>query len=233
MAQYWLGDPHFGHPKVSEIRGFASTDDHDAVLMEQLSVLREEDHIFFLGDISSGRREHEERALTLISTLPGTKHLIAGNHDAVSGIHRNGWKHVPRWLEIFDSVRDFGQVALNKNRVLMSHYPYAALGDGDGRESNPRYLAFRLPDVGMPLIHAHTHQDHPFSKMRDETVTKIEFRGYDLNSMCVSWDARRGLTTENDLNEWLKAREDVQKQREQDRIRKYWGAFPKPEPKVA
>lgn len=228
MAQYWLGDPHFGHEKVSGIRGFASTDDHDAVLMEQLSVLRETDQLFFLGDLSSGRGEAELRALKLISTLKCTTHLIAGNHDSVSGINRNGWKQMRRFLEVFDSVRDFGQFSMDNNRVMMSHYPYAALGDGDGRTSNPRYLAFRLPDVGHPLIHAHTHQSHPFSKMREETLTKIEFEGYDLNSMCVSWDARRGLTTERDVVEWIKARDHVQLQREREKLQEYWGSFPAP-----
>lgn len=229
MVQYWLGDPHFGHVKVSGIRGFASTDKHDEHLLEQLSVLREDDTIYFLGDLSSGRADAEERALELISKLPGTKHLMAGNHDSVSSIHKTGWKNQRRYLEVFDSVRDYGQFAMERERVLMSHFPYAAFGDGDGRVGPARYLAFRLPDVGFPLIHAHTHQEHPFSLLRPETVHPVAFEGYDLNSMCVSWDARRGLTTERDVKEWISARDQVKRNLEMERLRDYWGAFPKPQ----
>lgn len=229
MVQYWLGDPHFGHEKVSGIRGFASTDEHDNHLLEQLSVLKDDDTIYFLGDLSSGRDAAEARALELISGLKGTKHLMAGNHDSVSSIHKNGWKSQRRYLEVFDSVRDYGQFAMEREKVLMSHFPYAAMGDGDGRDSNPRYLAFRLPDVGLPLIHAHTHQVHPFSLLREASIHPVAFEGYDLNSMCVSWDARRGLTTEREVKEWLLARDQVKRDQETERVRSFWGAFPKPQ----
>lgn len=228
MAQYWLGDPHFGHPKVALLRGFKDTDEHDEHILNQLRDLTDEDVINFLGDLSSGREAHAKRSLELIAELPGTKHLFAGNHDPVSSIHRTGWKHQREYLEVFTSVRDFGRFALENEMVLMSHFPYAAIGDGDGREKPARYLSFRLPDVGHPILHAHTHQSHPFSLMREDTITKIELEGYDLNSMCVSWDARRGLTTERDVIKWLEVRNFVKKNRERERVRSYWDAFPKP-----
>lgn len=228
MTQYWLGDPHFGHIKVAELRGFSTTDEHDDFLMEQLSVIREDDTIYFMGDLSSGRDAAADRALELISTLKGTKHLLAGNHDPVSSIHKNGWKSQKRYLEAFDSVRDYGRFSMEREVVLMSHFPYAAIGDGDGRVGPPRYLAYRLADSGHPMIHAHTHQSHPFSKMREDTITKIELEGYDMNSMCVSWDARRGLTTDSDVSKWLEVRALVKKNQETERVRNYWGAFPKP-----
>lgn len=228
MAQYWLGDPHFGHLKVALIRGFATTDEHDEAILKQLSALKPLDTVYFMGDLSSGKPADAERALELISELNCITHLFAGNHDPVSSIHKTGWKEQRRYLEVFDSVRDFGRIALEGEMVLMAHFPYAALGDGDGRVGPPRYLPFRLPDVGHPMLHAHTHQSHPFSLMREETITKIELDGYDLNSMCVSWDARRGLTTENDVTKWLEVRSLVKRNQESERVRNYWGAFPKP-----
>ena len=228
MTQYWLGDPHFGHIKVANIRGFATTDEHDEYLIHQLSQLKPDDTVYFVGDLSSGKPDAAERALEIISEFDFIKHLFAGNHDGVSSIHKTGWKEQRRYLEVFDSVRDFGRIALEREMVLMSHFPYAAIGDGDGRAKPARYLAFRLPDVGHPMIHAHTHQSHPFSLMREDTITKIELDGYDLNSMCVSWDARRGLTTEQDVVKWLEVRSLVKRQQETERVRNYWDAFPKP-----
>lgn len=229
MTDYWLGDPHLFHLKVAGLRGFSCPEEHNEFLMDQLSVVKDQDTIYFLGDLSSGRAEQEEMALELISTVRGTKHLIAGNHDSVSSVHKNGWKRQPRFLEVFDSVRDFGRFALERENVLMSHYPYVAMGDGDGRRDHPRYAAYRLPDTGLPLVHAHTHQSHPFSRLREATISPVAFEGYDLNSMCVSWDARRGLTTDRDMSLWILARDQVKRERELERVQGYWGAFPKPE----
>ena len=202
MARYWIADLHLGHSKVAGLRGFVTEPgnfrEHDATIMRQLSQLSADDEVWVLGDISSGRPEGEQRALTLLAQVKPKLHLIAGNHDSVSSIHRNGHKQQRRWLEVFESVQQFGRVRLNGRNVLMSHYPYARSGDGPDR-GEARYLEYRLPDMGLPLIHGHTHQDAPLM----EAGTLAGGYYLDTSQFCVSWDAHRDLVTEHDLNQWL------------------------------
>lgn len=208
MSQYWVGDLHFGHEFVSKLRGFNSTDEHDDYILSQLRELSANDTVYFLGDMTSGRLEHEVRMFKLMSMFKFTKVLYSGNHDSCAAIHRKSWKSRSKWSSNFDAVLDFGRMRFGNTELIINHYPYAAMGDGEGRDGS-RYEQFRLPDVGNPLLHAHTHQDFPFAKIVDETVTRVEFNGYDLNSMCVSWDTRRGLTTERDIQAWLRARQAI------------------------
>lgn len=184
-ATWFVADLHLGHEKVSKIRGFPTAEHHDdAVYDSWLEVVRPQDRVFVLGDISGGSLFGEEQALKTLSRLPGEKHLISGNHDSVSSIHRNGHKHLPEFLEVFESVRDFARIRLHRTDILLSHYPYAYEGDGKDREQKTRYEQFRLPFLGAPLVHGHTHS----------TVAETDKFQY-----CVSWDAKRGLTPLKDI----------------------------------
>lgn len=204
MARFWIADLHLGHAKIADIRGFGTVKEHDAHLLAQLGKLSLDDEVWVLGDISSGRPEAEERALDLLrGTAPATMHLIAGNHDSVSSIHRNGHKHQARWLEVFASVQQFGRVRLHRQDVLMSHYPYARSGDGPERGPG-RYDEYRLPDAGFPLIHGHTHQHEPHM----EAGNLAGGFSQDTSQFCVSWDAQRQLATEHDLTQWIQARNE-------------------------
>lgn len=188
MSTIWFtADLHFGHRKVAEIRGFEddefnparAEEVHDeAVFQSWARVVRPKDTVYVLGDISGGSRWAEDYALGFLSILPGEKHLIAGNHDSVASVHRNGYKHVDAFRGVFTSVRDFARIRVQRQDILLSHYPYAYEGDGKDRESKTRYEQFRLPFLGAPLIHGHTHS----------TVAETDELQY-----CVSWDAHRGM----------------------------------------
>lgn len=201
--RFWVADLHLGHPKVAEIRGYEETFSHDARIMDQLFSTSRDDVVWVLGDISSGKPEHEERALNLLREVPAQLHLIAGNHDSVSSIHRQGYKKQREWLEVFDSIQQFGRIKLGGHHILMSHYPYARSGDGPGREGS-RYAEFRLPDVGAPLIHGHTHQTTPHMGVNDTAyLMGLPVDLTDRQQYCVSWDVHRRLVTEKDLNDWI------------------------------
>lgn len=192
-SRFYVGDLHFGHEKVAEIRGHDSPATHDAEIVERWSdTIHDGDEVFILGDLSGGAREAEETALRILSDLPGLKHLIAGNHDSVASIHRRGWARQARFLEVFASVRDFAKIRVRGQDVMMSHYPYVQWGDGPGRPG-ARYPQFRLPDLGAPLIHAHTHQPTP--------------QAMSPRLLCVSWDAWRRPTTQGDVDRWVKSLE--------------------------
>lgn len=206
MSRYWVADLHLGHAKVAEIRGFDSVEDHDRTIMSQLLKLTTGDMLWLLGDISSGKPEHEQYATELLQEVKASVHLIAGNHDSVSSIHRTGYKKQREWLETFDSIQQFGRIKLAGHHVLMSHYPYRRSGDGPGRGQG-RYREFRLPDEGAPLIHGHTHHTKPHMSYEFEwwkdSRNLMKVGDLDTQQYCVSWDVHRRLVTEGDLNEWL------------------------------
>lgn len=185
MTVYLTSDLHFGHKRVSEIRGFATTHDHDNAIYESLDQLRKGDDLWILGDLSASTTgESIARArLAVLRGATGTRlHLIEGNHDRCSSIHRDGWKHQPRFLEVFDSVQAYARRrGPERAPVLMSHYPYASAGDGPGRGA-ARYLEYRLPDMGHWLCHGHTHQSERVSGPRSIHV------GWDAWRRPVRWD---------------------------------------------
>ncbi len=190
MTHYFIGDLHFGHEKVSTIRGFESTEEHDDHIVEAwLQTVRKEDIVTVMGDISSGTKAKELRALALLDSLPGRKRLMAGNHDSISGVHRVDSPNKAHFYDVFERINDFGRIRLDGKYFLLSHFPYASQGDGPTRGEG-RFMEYRLPDTGMHLIHAHTHHNYPFNG----SLTGRE--------MCVSWDAWDRLVGVEDLLTW-------------------------------
>lgn len=196
--RYFLGDPHLGHTLVAEQRfpqhkGDSAVNRHDSILTEQLYELTRGDQLWVLGDISVGTKAMEDRALGIFKTIreaTGAQvHAILGNHDGASAIHVGGWKRQRAYLEAFTSVQQYAVLKFNRRKVLLNHFPYASMGDGLSRPS-VRYLEFRLPDVGFPLIHAHTHQP-------------VAYYDSSPNQFCVSWDAHRQLVPEGHIQSWL------------------------------
>jgi calcineurin-like phosphoesterase family protein len=182
-AIWFVGDLHFGHEKVSGLRGFGNTEAHDDSIARQWhKQVKDGDLVYVLGDISGGSRTGEAYALTVIQGLPGRKRLIAGNHDSVASIHRTLSPHLDWYNSVFERVSDYGRVKLNRQDVLLSHYPYR----GDHTDE-PRYAQYRLPDIGAPLIHAHTH-----SSERENG-----------RELCVSWEAWKRLVNLGDVVHWL------------------------------
>lgn len=190
MTRYWISDLHIGHEKVARTRDLDLLS-HDAKVLGPLRKLRSSDEVWILGDLSSSKPDEQKAALRELSKVEAKLHLIAGNHDAVSSTNRNGWKYQRHYLEVFESVQQFGRIRIDGTQVLMSHYPYARAGDGPGR-GEARYLEYRLPDEGFLLIHGHTHQPEP------------HIDG-DRSMFCVSQDAHVGLVDEGTITKWVQA----------------------------
>jgi calcineurin-like phosphoesterase family protein len=147
----YTADLHAGHRLVAGLRGFASTEDHDEALRRNWTqVVRPEDQIWILGDIAM----NAAHGLEFVASLPGHKHLIAGNHDKPWSGHRRAHKYQRAWLEVFETVQPFAVHQLSEHSVLLSHFPYT----GDSVPGEPdRFTQFRLRDEGDWLLHGHTH----------------------------------------------------------------------------
>lgn len=158
MSRIWYtADLHIGHRLVSEIRGFESPIDHDTALIDSWSsTVQPRDTVYVLGDVAVSGYGY---ALSVMESLPGKKHLVAGNHDPVHPMHRQSFApKFHEWASVFATISPFGRRRLAGREVLMSHFPYAEWGDGPQRPGS-RYDQYRLPDVGTPLLHGHTHGD--------------------------------------------------------------------------
>jgi len=147
---WFTSDLHFGHRLVARHRGFGdNTEEHDLVLCQRwVEKIKPDDQVWVLGDIAVSSPNH---ALTIMRDLPGHKHLISGNHDGCHPMHRDSHKHLPRYLEVFESVQAFARRRINGEEVLLSHFPYSR----DRGEA--RYTQYRLRNEGRWLLHGHTH----------------------------------------------------------------------------
>lgn len=184
---FFTADLHLGHKKVSELRGFTTPEEHDAHIISVWNQrVTKRDTIYVLGDVALS---NHERALDIIKNeLNGTKHLIAGNHDIVHPMHKRGHSRAEqmRWLDTFDTIAPFLRKTHNHRQYLLSHFPYQSWGDGDHREGS-RYNQYRIPDVGIPLIHGHTHGQE---------------RAHD-NMLHVGWDAWGEPVHLRHIESWL------------------------------
>ncbi|MEV4127052.1 metallophosphoesterase [Nocardia sp. NPDC049707] len=189
MTGIWLtSDIHVAHAKVSELRGFSSTDEHDAELARCWdAVVRPVDQVWLLGDVT-GRRGDEARGLEWVAARPGIKHLIAGNHDPCHGMHTEAHKVLPRYLEVFASVQQSAVRKIAGERVLLSHFPYSA-----DHTTEARYPEWRFPDTGRWLVHGHTHS----TVAQRGRELHVGLDAHDLKPVSLHWIEERitkGLT---------------------------------------
>lgn len=164
----WLtADLHLGHKNIlkheAEARPFATIEEHDAQLLSNWAeVVAPDDHVIVLGDLCLGSvRKYAER----LAALPGTKHLIAGNHDA---IFNKGIMHVPSvqallhaGFEYISAPTSGGHPHIDSSvlgwpagyQVSLSHFPT----EGESAERPERFAGAR--PVGAALVlcgHVHS-----------------------------------------------------------------------------
>lgn len=179
MTTHWFAaDFHFGHNRVAELRGFDSTEDHDAAVLAGLNRLRRGDTLWILGDVTMGGKHREIEALSTLSALASdralTLHLVLGNHDRAHPMHTGSYRAERDAREHMSTVGTARRIKIgNGGRAMLSHFPYS----GDHTEVE-RYSQWRLPDEGMTLIHGHTHSTEKVSHTVGGTL-----------QVCVSIDA--------------------------------------------
>ena len=183
--RFFTSDPHLLHEYVARLRGYQSSAEHDAVFCRSWrETVGKRDSVWVLGDIAVGNRA---RALEMLHDLPGTKHLIVGNHDACSPISLRAHKYQREYLEVFESVQQSAQIKIAGQRVVMSHFPY----EGDHAGIEERYTQWRLRDEGVPLLCGHVHDEW-------------RVRGHQFN-VGVDHTPRMRPTSEEEVILWLKA----------------------------
>lgn len=156
---WYTSDLHIGHRLVAGLRGFSSTEEHDAALAANWDrLIKPDDQVWVLGDLSVGKgaKRTEITALEWVAVRPGIKHLISGNHDSCHPMHSEAHKRQAAYLEVFSSVQMAAVRKLAGQRVTLSHFPLAGDPEGDHTPEN-RFELWRLPNVGQFHLHGHTH----------------------------------------------------------------------------
>lgn len=159
---------------MSALRGFgyrnpetrqvvwSDTKAHDRAIQDAWRrVVQPDDEVWVLGDLSI---DSGPQVVEIMSKLPGTKHLVSGNHDkSNTKINKPqvAQQKIEEWSTIFDSIQDEAVIEIAGRMVTLSHFPSAEFGDGDIREPGftPRYMDIR-PDMRggkTILLHGHTH----------------------------------------------------------------------------
>jgi calcineurin-like phosphoesterase family protein len=96
--------------------------------------------------------------LEWVASLPGTHHLVAGNHCPVHPMH-GGHARQRDYLRAFASVQTVMQRRIGGRKVLMSHFPVV----GDHKE-RPELDVWRPRPFRGVLLHGHTHSAEKVSR---------------------------------------------------------------------
>jgi calcineurin-like phosphoesterase family protein len=170
MFDAFYSDPHFGHRKLADLRGFSSVTDHDEALVTRYNAtVGPGDLVLWLGDVCFYGADKAARIAGVLRRLNGRKVLVQGNHD---------WGHAPAWwgragftLAVRGDVRfDLGGIP-----AVASHFPYAGARHANGPDV--RHLEHR-PDrrPGEVLLHGHVHTD----RRRVENQIHVGVDAWDL-----------------------------------------------------
>lgn len=113
MTIFFTSDTHFGHANLV-LKGhrpyFSSVEEMDEHLIRRWNaVVTPRDIVYHLGDFTL---HGADVAQDYLSRLNGFLHLVCGNHD------RNSVKKLTRW----DSVRDYAEVKVDGQRIVLCHY---------------------------------------------------------------------------------------------------------------
>lgn len=182
MRTWVVSDWHLGHERIVPLcnRPFSSVQEmNETIIGNHNLVVAPEDTVYVLGDVALGKIDE---SLSLIGEFNGHLILVEGNHDRCfrggkksAGLKPQEWD--ARYIEAgFEKVLRADLLRLNDEEILMSHFPY----DGDSHEAD-RYSEFRLPDMGLTLLHGHTHGKNVVSESKAGTLqihVGVDAHGY-------------------------------------------------------
>lgn len=145
MDYYFTSDTHFNHsniagPRVSQwssgYRNFNSTEEMNETLIANWnSKVKPGDIVYHMGDVAFATTE---LARPLIRRLNGQKYLCIGNHE----------KAALGCRDLFVDIRDYREVNINGQKIIMFHYPIESW-------NHMRH--------GSWMVHGHCHYSLPES----------------------------------------------------------------------
>ena len=166
MTVFFTSDTHFGHANIIKFcnRPFRDIDHMDEELIRRWNAtVTPDDTVYHLGDVALGSRE---RWGSRLSRLNGTIYLVPGNHDRCSSVmSKNKDKRMAEakayqkygFAGILDDIEEIIMPGIG--HINICHYPFR----GQNRDKDFRQFDAQPEDVGVPLIHGHTHSSEALS----------------------------------------------------------------------
>lgn len=154
---YYISDLHIGHKNVLNCEGSSNFDGrnfktfdemNEAILKNVNSVVKNDDHLYLLGDILW--KETEEN-IALISQFKGNLHAIKGNHCQFKDA---------RYRRLFCEICDYKEITDNikgKNYgVVLFHFPIMFWNKMKqiNNDGSPRTKNYNI------LLYGHTHNSN-------------------------------------------------------------------------
>ncbi len=115
---FFTSDLHFFHTNVIQFcnRPFGSVEHMNEMLIKNWNlVVKDEDHVYVLGDVSFGRVPETEQVLR---QLKGIKHLITGNHDRIGRCEKL------KWDNHFVEQHDYLRLKTPYGKLVLCHFPF-------------------------------------------------------------------------------------------------------------
>ena len=113
---FYTADPHFFHENILKFckRPFQTVDAMNGhILYNCQSTVGPTDDLWILGDLAVCHINMADQLSEMLSSIPGRKHLIVGNHD----------KPWIRRLKEWSSVHDLLEINDLGSRTVLCHYP--------------------------------------------------------------------------------------------------------------
>ena len=114
----FISDLHLGHAQVLEHdqRPFASIEEHDTVLLNNLSTLPTGTELWVLGDVAFKPSKLDDFFSATAHTLC---HLVRGNHD-----DKLAWRHKGKFHAAFEATYLRRSLGDERIRLYLSHYAH-------------------------------------------------------------------------------------------------------------
>lgn len=135
--KFFTSDPHLGHKKIAEYRGFPNVDLMNLSIIEGiLDICKPNDDLYIIGDLSFANADITNE---LLSRLKGINlYLILGNHDNEKLIKKISHHFV--WIKDYYHMKIKDE---DKNQhLILFHYPM---------------LTWDRAHYGSCQIHGHCH----------------------------------------------------------------------------
>ena len=158
MAKVWFcSDLHFGHKGINKFRDVVDEEDNRKLISNAWKAnVHKDDHVYVLGDACFTMETVDE-----FSTLPGTKHLIRGNHDRLdTQVYLKHFKTVEgilKYKEFWLTHAPIHPLELRDKVNLHGHVHFATIPDKRYFNCCPENLWLLK---GRPLISLDEIRDH-------------------------------------------------------------------------
>lgn len=189
MSRFFTSDNHFWHQNILKycpLRPWKTVEEmNEGMVQNWNAVVSPEDEVYHIGDFAMAFRPVE----LYTRRLNGIKHLITGNHDFCSPIHKKS-KTPDKWHEWTQKYLDNGWATVaqvdavmlgDQIKFRMAHLPYIETSSYEDQ----RHAKWREEDDGTPLLCGHVHS-HWITRRTDKGTLMVNV-GIDMNPRFEPW----------------------------------------------